>query len=128
MSDSIYRANLLDHYEHPRHYGSLDHPTHRAEGANLSCGDEIVITTTIDKNGIITDVAFTARACVVCTASSSLLLESAVGKPLKEVLATTTDEIVTNVGIELSPVRLKCALLPLETLKNLEIVEQLPAA
>jgi len=127
MSDSLYRANLLDHYEHPHHYGTLDHPTHQTEGANLSCGDELSISAVI-KNGIIDQVAFTARACVVCTASASMLLEQVAGKPLAEATALTVNDITQNLGIELSPIRLKCALLPLETLKNLETVARPPAA
>lgn len=119
MSDSLYRANLLDHYEHPRHYGSLVHMTHQTEGANLSCGDEITIAAVI-KDDVIVDAAFTARACVVCTASASMLLEQVVGKSINDIATITTDDIVNNLGITLSPLRLKCALLPLETLKTLK--------
>lgn len=119
MSDTLYRTNLLDHYEHPRHYGMLDPHTHSADGANLSCGDELSITATIN-DGIITDIAFTARACVICTASASMLLESVVGKPLAAISAIATNDVTNNLGIELSPPRLKCALLPLETLNLLQ--------
>ncbi len=127
MSDSLYRAQLLDHYEHPRHYGTIEHATHHADGANLSCGDELTITATVT-DGIITDATFTARACVVCTASASMLLESVINMPLTSIAALQPNTVTDLIGIDLSPVRLKCALLPLETLKNLETVAQTPAA
>lgn len=118
MSESLYRANILDHYEHPRNYGDIAGATHRAEGANLSCGDELVITAKI-KDGQIESIGFTARACAVCTASTSMLLEDLAGKPVSAIKEITKETVTDNLGIPLSPVRLKCALLPAETLKNL---------
>jgi nitrogen fixation NifU-like protein len=115
----LYQAQILDRSKEPRFRGSLDHKTHSAEGANLSCGDEIVWEAEV-RDGIMTTLRHNGRACSICTASADLLAESLTGKPLSEVQSWTTENVTEALGIPLSPTRLKCALLPLEALKNLE--------
>lgn len=118
MTD-IYQENILDHYKNPRNFGELNKCTHQLTGANISCGDEITWYLDINNNKI-AKANFTGRACAICTASCSILSTQLIGKTIQEISDLKTKDITDNIGIPLSPVRLKCALLPLETLKDLK--------
>jgi nitrogen fixation NifU-like protein len=117
--NELYQAQILDRSKEPRYRGVLDNPTHRAEGANLSCGDEISWEALVS-DGKLTQLKHHGRACAICTASADLLAEIFEGKQLSEIQTYTTEQVQEMIGIPLSPIRLKCALLPLEALKNLE--------
>ena len=112
---SIYQEQILDHYHNPRHYGILDHPTHQSDTKNISCGDALHMDI-IAKDGIIKDIGFYGNGCAISQASASLLTEAVCGKLLIEVEQWKTEDVTKLIGIELSPNRLKCALLSLETL------------
>ncbi len=114
----LYQSQILDRSQNPRFRGELEHFTHQAEGANLSCGDEISWQLLINDNKIIT-IKYQSRACTICTASADMLAEELENKPLSEVKNWTTEKVTELLGIPLSPVRLKCALLPLEALKSI---------
>jgi nitrogen fixation protein NifU and related proteins len=114
--DELYREEILDHYKHPRHHGTLEHPDISYEDANPLCGDEIRIDLKV-KDGVIEDVAFSGHGCSISQASASMLCERIVGRPLDEVKKLTREDVLGMLGIELGPVRLKCALLALKTLK-----------
>lgn len=103
---------IFERYKHPRFAGELADVTHLADGANPLCGDEIHIDILV-KEGVITDLRHKTRACAICTAAADLLAETLIGKAANTV--TTTEEMTEMVGIPLSAIRLKCALLPLET-------------
>ncbi|MCC2631375.1 MAG: system FeS assembly protein NifU family [Patescibacteria group bacterium] len=108
---------IFDRYKHPLHSGSVEGANLIGEGANPVCGDEIRIEARIE-NGIITEMKHACRACAICTASADLLIEEWLGKSLEEARSFTTGAVTELVGIPLSPLRIKCALLPLETLKT----------
>ncbi len=116
--DDMYRELILEHYKHPHNVGTLDHPDVSHEESNPLCGDRIKIDLTIE-SGIITDVRFQGRGCAISQASASLLTDELKGKSLDEVRAMTNDDMLDLIGIPLdkNPVRIKCALLPLKTLK-----------
>lgn len=114
--DDLYRQNILDHYQAPRNFGTLDHPEISAEDANPLCGDKIRIDLRI-KDGVIADVKFSGKGCAISQAAASMLTEEIRGKSLEEVKRIGKDEVLEMLGIELGPVRLKCALLALKTLK-----------
>ena len=114
--DDFYRQNILDHYQNPRNFGTLDKPDISAEDSNPLCGDKIRIDLRV-KNGTIEDVRFTGIGCSISRAAASMLTEEVRGKTLEEVKAIGRDEVLEMLGIELGPVRLKCALLALKTLK-----------
>jgi nitrogen fixation protein NifU and related proteins len=118
--DKLYQAQILDRSQHPQFGGEVADATHRSEGANLSCGDEVSWTAQIADDKIITKLRHQTRACAVCAASADLLAEQLQGKPLPEISRWNTERVQEMLGIPLSPVRLKCALLPLEALKELE--------
>lgn len=114
--DDFYRQNILDHYQNPRNFGTLDHPDISAEDSNPLCGDKIRMDLIV-KDGRVEDVRFTGIGCSISRAAASMLTEEIKGKTLEEVKRIQRDDVLDLLGIELGPVRLKCALLALKTLK-----------
>ena len=116
--DDLYRDFILEHYRAPHNFGTLDHPDVVHEGYNPLCGDRITMMLAIDEAGAVSDVAFTGRGCAISQASASLLTDRIRGKPLPEVARIGTADVLEELGIEISPARLKCALLSLDTLQK----------
>ena len=114
--DEIYRENILEHYKHPRHHGTLEHPDITYEDANPLCGDHIRMDLKV-RDGRVEDVRFSGHGCSISQASASMLCERIAGQPLEEIKRIGRDDVLEMLGIELGPVRLKCALLALKTLK-----------
>jgi nitrogen fixation NifU-like protein len=114
--DDLYRQTILDHYQNPRNFGTLERPDISAEDSNPLCGDEIRIDLQV-KDGVIEDVRFSGKGCSISRAAASMLTEEIRGKTLDEVKRIGKDDVLEMLGIELGPVRLKCALLALKTLK-----------
>jgi nitrogen fixation protein NifU and related proteins len=120
MSDfeDFYRENILDHYKNPRNYGALDEPHAHAEGQNPLCGDEVAISLTFAKDGeTIEDIRFEGRGCAISQAATSMLTDVVKGKKAADVAALPKEELLEEVGIQLTPIRLKCAILGLGVLK-----------
>ena len=116
--DDLYRENILDHYKNPRRRGTIEDADARGEGMNPLCGDEITITLLYDEQGdTISDVRFEGRGCAISQAATSMLVEKITGRKATEVAAMPKEEVLDELGIPLGPVRLKCALLGLSTLK-----------
>ena len=116
--DDLYRENILDHYKNPRNHGRIEDAGASAEGMNPLCGDEVTITVAFAEDGeTIGDVKFEGRGCAISQASTSMLTELIKGRKAADVLAFDKDELLEEVGIPLTPVRLKCAILGLHTLK-----------
>ena len=114
--DDLYRENILDHYRHPRHHGTLERPDITYEDANPLCGDRIRMDLRIHE-GRIADIRFSGHGCSISQAAASMLCEAVQGKSLDEVKRLGRDDVLEMLGIELGPVRLKCGLLALKTLK-----------
>jgi nitrogen fixation NifU-like protein len=112
---SIYQEQILDHYHNPRHYGILDHPTHQSDTKNISCGDALHMDIIV-KDGIIEDIGFYGNGCAISQASASLLAEHICHKSVAEAMNLKKEDVMELLSIELSPNRLKCAILSLETL------------
>jgi nitrogen fixation NifU-like protein len=115
-TDALYREAILDHYRHPRHKGHLQEADIHYHDHNPFCGDEITIELKVE-DGVIVDAAFDGRGCAISQATASMLMEEVMGKPLVEVRGWDKEYILDLLGIEIGPVRLKCALLPLKALK-----------
>lgn len=115
--DDLYREIILDHYKNPRHKGTLDPHDFSFEDENPLCGDKIRIDVRLDADRRVAEVAFNGRGCAISQASASMLTESIVGISLDDVKQLSKDDILEMLGIELGPVRLKCALLSLKVLK-----------
>jgi nitrogen fixation NifU-like protein len=115
--DDLYREVILDHYKNPRNHGTLDPHDFTYEDENPLCGDKLRIDVRLDDDQRVKEVAFSGRGCAISQASASMLTETIQGKPLAEVLKYSKDDLLDMLGIELGPVRLKCALLSLKVLK-----------
>jgi nitrogen fixation protein NifU and related proteins len=116
--DQLYREVILDHYKNPRGHGLLEHPDAEAEGQNPLCGDEVSIYVAFGEDGdTIDEVKFSGRGCAISQAATSMLTELVQGRSAQEVATLPRDELLDEIGIPLTPVRLKCALLGLSTLK-----------
>ena len=112
----LYRDEILDHYKHPRHFGHLDEPSLTFHDSNPFCGDEITLELKI-ADGIVADVAFTGHGCAISRASASMMSDEIIGKPLEVLRGWNKEDILDLLGIDIGPVRMKCALLPLKALK-----------
>ena len=114
--EDLYRDNIIDHYQHPRNYGTLEHPDISFEDSNPVCGDELRIDLQV-KDGKVADARFSGHGCSISQASASMLTEEIIGKSLEEVKQIDKQYLLDMLGIPLGPVRLKCALLSLKVLK-----------
>lgn len=117
MDDSIYRDQIIDLYENPMNYGSLDPADLDYEEDNPLCGDVIRITVQLDDDDRVSDVRWEGQGCAISQASASLLTEEIKGLTLQEVKEFSKDQLMSLLGIQLSMTRVKCALLSLKVLK-----------
>jgi nitrogen fixation NifU-like protein len=115
--DDLYRQQIIDRYKHPLKRGVLEPHDYSYEDENPLCGDRIRIDLRVDSDGKITQAAFSGDGCAISQASADLLTEYIEGKPLAEARALKKEDILEMLGVELSPIRLKCALLSLKVLK-----------
>lgn len=115
--DDLYRELIIDRYQNPQYRGMLDPHDISFEDANPLCGDEIRVDLRVNEQGTITEAAFSGHGCAISQASADLLMEAVVGKPLDDIKHLSKEDILEMLGIELGPVRLKCALLSLKVLK-----------
>ena len=116
--EQMYREQILDHYKNPRGHGVVEDADARAEGMNPLCGDEVTISVAFADDGdTIRDIAFEGRGCAISQAASSMLMEMVKGRSASAVAAMPKDELLDEIGIPLTPIRLKCAILGLGVLK-----------
>jgi nitrogen fixation NifU-like protein len=115
--DDLYREVIVERYKNPAFRGELDPHDISFEDENPLCGDQIRIDLRVNEEDIVTEAAFSGHGCAISQASADLLLESVIGKSLEHVKNLTRDDILEMLGIELGPVRMKCALLPLKVIK-----------
>ena len=116
--DALYRDEILEHYRHPHNFGTLPAPDAVQEGSNPLCGDRITLMLGIGEDDTVAEVAFTGRGCAISQASASMLTDEIKGKSLDEVARIGASDVIEELGIEISPARLKCALLSLDTLRR----------
>ncbi|HEX3268619.1 MAG TPA: SUF system NifU family Fe-S cluster assembly protein [Gaiellaceae bacterium] len=118
MVDDLYREVILDHYKNPRGHGAIEDADAQAEGLNPLCGDEVTIYVQFDDDGeTIDEVKFSGRGCAISQASTSMLMEMAKGRKASEIAELPKEALLEEIGIPLTPIRLKCALLGLGVLK-----------
>jgi nitrogen fixation NifU-like protein len=116
--DDLYRDYILEHYRRPHNFGVIDEPSATYEGANPLCGDRITMQLGV-KDGVVEQVGFTGRGCAISQASASLLTDEVKGKPVEAVAGIRADDLLELLGIEISPARLKCAMLSFDSLQHL---------
>lgn len=117
MNETLYREHILDHYAHPRNKGELANPTCYACELNPLCGDTLCLSLDV-QNGMVQDVKFSGHGCAISQAAASVLTEHVKGKPVAELAQLTKEDVLALLGIEVTPARLKCALLILEVLRQ----------
>jgi nitrogen fixation NifU-like protein len=115
--DDLYREVIIEHYKNPTYRGRLNPHDISFEDSNPLCGDHIVIDLKVDEHAMVIDARFDGHGCAISQASADLLLESIIGKSIDEVKSLSKQNILDLLGIDLGPVRLKCALLSLKVLK-----------
>ena len=116
--DDLYREEILEHYRQPHNFGTLAEPDVVEEGHNPLCGDRLTMSLSFSEDGRVEDVAFTGRGCAISQASASMLTDDIRGRTITELESLRSDDILGLLGIEISPARLKCALLSIDTLKK----------
>jgi nitrogen fixation protein NifU and related proteins len=116
--EQMYREVILDHYKNPRGHGVIEGADAEAEGLNPLCGDEVSIYVSLEGDGeTIDEVKFSGRGCAISQAATSMLTEMVKGRSATEVATLDKEELLEEIGIPLTPIRLKCALLGLGVLK-----------
>lgn len=113
----IYKEKILSHYKSPHNYGRLKNPDKTNKAINVSCGDEIEVDLVV-KDQKIADVGFESKGCVISTAMMSMLTDYIKGKSLSEIQKINPKALQKMIGIEVSPARLKCLLIPLEAIQQ----------
>ena len=108
----MYRQQILDHYKNPRNTGKIENPTFTHVGENPMCGDEIRMDIVLDEaEEVIEKVAFRGDGCAISQASASMLTERMQGMPVADLRDLDRDDIVDMLGVDISPMRIKCAVL-----------------
>jgi nitrogen fixation NifU-like protein len=115
--EQLYREVILDHYKSPRNHGLLEPRDAFAEGQNPLCGDEVAVSVRFGAGDVIEEVGFEGRGCAISQAATSMLTEMIKSRKASEVAEMPKEELLEEIGIPLTPVRLKCAILGLGVLK-----------
>ncbi len=116
--DDLYREIIIERYKSPQYKGELNPHDISFEDENPLCGDHIRIDLRVNDEGKVTEAGFSGHGCAISQASADLLLESVIGKQVDEIKQLSKQDVLDLLGIELGPVRLKCALLSLKVLKG----------
>ncbi len=112
LGSDMYRQQILDHYKNPRNYGELEDPDFTHVGENPSCGDTIRVDVALaDDEETIEAVRFSGDGCAISMASASMLSERLRGMTIPELKALDTDDVTEMLGVDISPMRVKCAVL-----------------
>lgn len=117
--EQTYKKTILRHYENPSNQVDIKKPTKVFSGANPFCGDKLVIKVKLNSQKKIIDISFTSDGCVISQASASIFSDMIKGLTLAQAQKLTSEELLKELSIELSPSRRKCALLPLYTIKEI---------
>jgi nitrogen fixation NifU-like protein len=118
MTLDMYQERIMDHYENPYHRGTLPVHTLECHNHNPLCGDEVRVQVCVDEAGRVAEAYFEGEGCVISLAAASMLMEAVEGKSLAEVKAMSRQDMLDLLGIRLTTMRVKCAMLPLRTLEK----------
>lgn len=116
--DDLYRQLIIERYKYPQYRGTLLPNDISFEDDNPLCGDHLRVDMRVNEDNIITEASFIGEGCSISQAAADLMVENIIGKSVEEVKALTKQDVLDLLGIELGPVRLKCALLSLKVIKG----------
>ena len=116
-SEELYQEIILEHWRNPKNFGTLENPTISYRDSNPSCGDIVQIEMKINNDKKIEEVKFNGSGCIISQAAAEMLTEHAKGRKIEEIKDISRDEVINMLGIELSGMRIKCALLPMKVIK-----------
>ena len=115
----LYSERVLDYFKNPRNKEKMDSPTKMGNECNPLCGDKLTIFLRLNGDNIIEKATFDGTGCAISQAGASMLTEKITGMSLKEAQSLTDEDMLELLGIEVSAGRLKCALISIRTLKNI---------
>ena len=115
--EGMYRENIIDHYKNPHNHGTIENPDAKFTENNPLCGDVVTVTLKLNDQKV-EDVKFMGQGCAISLASTSMLTDEIKGKTLEEVKNFKRGDVVDLLGIEIGPVRTKCAVLGLVAIKE----------
>ncbi|MGA8711337.1 MAG: iron-sulfur cluster assembly scaffold protein [Thermoplasmata archaeon] len=123
----MYQEVILQHYRTPKNFGPLPEADRIGEESNPLCGDHITLRLKVDPaTQKISEVRFQGDGCAISVASTSMLTEKVEGLTLEQAGQLTRDDVLQQLGIPLSPVRVKCALTGFAALGRALHPESLP--
>ena len=117
IGDGIYRENIIDHYKNPHNKGLIKNADIKFTENNPLCGDVITITIKISGKKI-EDIKFEGRGCAISQSAASMMTDELKGKALEEASGFTREKVIGMLGIEIGPVRTKCAVLGMVAMKE----------
>lgn len=118
MDDELYREYILDHYKHPHHWGELPQVDSEAEDMNPFCGDELRVQLAFDGDDRVRDIAYAGRGCAISQAAASMISDEVKGMSAEELLHLDREFVLELLGIDITAVRMKCAMLSLKVLQS----------
>ena len=119
MDDELYKANILDHYRHPHHWGGFPDFSHKKRSTNPSCGDELTVYMKWGSDGRIAQVGFEGSGCAISQAATSMLMDEVIGKTQEDIQALTPKHVDALLGIHIGESREKCSTLGLQILRSM---------
>jgi nitrogen fixation NifU-like protein len=120
--DELYRKRILEHASSPRNWSPPDRPLERVDlryrELNPLCGDELGVKLALGPDGEVTDVRFEGHGCAISMAAASMASDQIRGRTPPEIVALDRSFILALLGVEIPPLRMRCALLGLKVLKS----------
>ena len=116
--DALYRDYILEHYKHPKNFGTLEPHDLEWHDHNPLCGDELGVHVLVDEQGKVSDLRFHGHGCAISQAAASITSEELIGMPVEEIQRLGADWVIEHLGIDISPTRRKCALLSLKVMRG----------
>jgi len=118
-NNDIYREEILEHYRHPKNFGTMKKSTFKAEAINPLCGDRILLQLKVNAKCVVTRVRFSGSGCAISTASSSVFTEWMLGKTMKKLKAIGPKQIQKLMKARIGPARIPCMLLSYVALQKM---------
>ena len=115
--ESLYNEKFIELWKNPKNFGELENPTHKYFEANPICGDEMFIYLQVE-NKIVKDAKFFTTGCLVCIVFASEITERIKGMKVEEVYKLNINDFSKILDIEITPLKMKCAGLALDAVKD----------